>query len=307
MTLFTWDQTPANNDDADSSINLRENQAPSTLNNSVRAIMAAVRKYWDDLSGNLVLGGTSTAYTVTTNQVFTSLVDGAHFRARMNATSGATPTLAVDGLTAKAIQSVSGTAVATGALLQHSIQFFTYDSSADAWIVGGTDALGAAALTAGAGLTGGGALASSPSVAVGAGTGIAVNADDVAVDKASAANVRAAASNKVVTTDIIETASALVALSDDTTVAVDWDAGINFSLTVAGSRTIGNPTNGQPGTWRTILVQGNNTTDRTLSFGNQYLGEVPTITDCDDGKWYLLAIYCVTTSHFVVSGKVAKQ
>jgi hypothetical protein len=137
MTLFKWSQTAADNDDADSTVNLREGQAPSTYNNAVRAVMAACRKWWDDLSGNLVTGGTGTAYTLTSNQVYTSLIDGIHVRCRMSATSGAAPTLAVDGLTAKAIQTVSGTAIPTGAMLAGSIQHFTYDSSADAWIVSG--------------------------------------------------------------------------------------------------------------------------------------------------------------------------
>lgn len=65
-------------------------------------------------------------------------------------------------------------------------------------------------------------------------------------------------------------------------------------------------TNGQPGTWRTILVQGNDGTDRTITFGNQYLGDVPAITDCDSVRWYLLMIFCVSTSHFVISAKRAK-
>ncbi len=128
------------------------------------------------------------------------------------------------------------------------------------------------------------------------------------VELATDAEIRSAAAspaNAVVAASAIESASAGVALTDAATVAVDWDTGINFTLTVTASRIIGNPTNGQIGTWRTILVQGNDATDRTITFGANYLGEVPTITDCDSGRWYLLAIYCVTTSHFVVSSKRA--
>jgi hypothetical protein len=160
-------------------------------------------------------------------------------------------------------------------------------------------------LTAGAGLTGGGDLSANRTFDVGAGTGILANTNDVAIDKASVANVRAAASNKVLTSDLVESASALVSLTDAATVAVDWDAGINFTLTVTANRVIGNPTNGQPGTWRTIYVVGNDATDRTITFGNQYLGEVPTITDADSGRAHLLMIYCRTTTHFVVSSKRA--
>jgi len=143
MTVFKWSQTAADNDDADSSINFRENQAPSTYNNAARAVMAAVKKWFDDEGGNLVTGGTSTAFTITSNQGYIALTDGISVTARMSATSGAAPTLAVDGLTAKAIQSAYGVAVSTGALLSGAIYKFTYDSTADAWIVaGGAVALG---------------------------------------------------------------------------------------------------------------------------------------------------------------------
>lgn len=137
---------------------------------------------------------------------------------------------------------------------------------------------------------------------------IAVGSDSAAgiVEGATDAEVWAATADKFMDAALLETAAALVALVDAGPVAVNWDNGVNFSLTVTAARAIGNPTNGQPGTWRTILVQGNNTTDRTITFDTQFLGETPTITDCDDTKWYLLMIYCVTTSHFVVSSKRAK-
>lgn len=98
-------------------------------------MMAAVAKWRDDLSGNLVTGGTSTAYTVSTNQVLTSLVDGFRFAARINLTCGTDPTLNVDSLGAKQIRSVYGTNVASGALVKDAIYEFTYDSDDDAWIV----------------------------------------------------------------------------------------------------------------------------------------------------------------------------
>lgn len=137
MTLWKWSQTAASNDDIDSTINFQEGQAPRTINNSARALMAAVAKYRDDLSGNLVTAGTGTAYTLTTNQGLTSLTDGFMVRARMNATSGATPTLNVDSLGAKSIVlDVSATAIPTGALLTEQVYSFVYDSTADGWIVG---------------------------------------------------------------------------------------------------------------------------------------------------------------------------
>lgn len=101
----------------------------------------------------------------------------------------------------------------------------------------------------------------------------------------------------------LETSAEAVALTDAAPVAVDWAASINFTLTVTASRQIGNPTNGIPGTYRTIIVQGDNTTDRTITFGNQFLGELPTVSDCDSGTWYALMMMCIATDHFAVSAK----
>jgi hypothetical protein len=167
---------------------------------------------------------------------------------------------------------------------------------------GSGDVSSSLTLTAGAGLTGGGDLSTNRTFDVGAGTGIVANANDVAVDKASDANVRAAASNKVITSDLLESAAAFVALTDAATVALDWDAGVNFSLQLTTNRALGNPTNGQPGTWRTIYLSSDGGPD-ALSFGNQYFG--PAVADppadVTTTMNYVLAIYCVTASAFVVS------
>lgn len=135
---------------------------------------------------------------------------------------------------------------------------------------------------------------------VGQGTGIVVNANDVAIDKASDANVRAAVSNKVLTSDHLESAAALVALTDAATVALDWDAGVNFSLTLGGNRTLGNPTNGQPGTWRTIYITQDGTGSRTLAYGNQYKfpGDIEPVLATAAAAEDLLTIYCVTATKF---------
>jgi hypothetical protein len=144
MTLFKWSTTAATNDDVDSSVNWQEGQSPGSVNNSARAMMAAIAKFRDDMSGNLVTAGTSTAYTLTTNQTFTALTDGIAVVARMDETSGATPTLNVDSLGAKSIAGVYGTAIGTGGLRAGAVYMFVYDSTDDKWIAhgGGFTALG---------------------------------------------------------------------------------------------------------------------------------------------------------------------
>lgn len=116
---------------------------------------------------------------------------------------------------------------------------------------------------------------------------------------ATDADVRAAALGKVITTDLLETAAALVPLVDAGPVVVDWDAGINFSLTVTANRQLANPTNVQVGTSRTITILGNNATDRTITFGSNYKN-VPTITDCDNAKAYTLTLFARTATSIVV-------
>ena len=64
MTLYKWSQTAASNATADPSINWQEGQAPSSVNDSARAMMASVAKHRDDIAGAIVTGGTATAYTV---------------------------------------------------------------------------------------------------------------------------------------------------------------------------------------------------------------------------------------------------
>jgi hypothetical protein len=125
------------------------------------------------------------------------------------------------------------------------------------------------------------------------------------VEKATDAEVRSATADKYLDAALIESASAGVAITNQTPATWDWDAGINFTLTISQNTQIATPSNGQPGTWRTILVQGNDATDRTITFSGDFEGEIPIITDCDNGRWYLLMIFCVTTTHFVVSAKRA--
>jgi hypothetical protein len=137
MTVFKWSTTAATNDDVDATINWQEGQSPGSVNNSARAMMAALAKFRDDAAGNLVTAGSSTVYTLTTNQVFTALTDGISVTARMDETSGATPTLNVDGLGAKSIASIYGTAIPTGYLLGGGVYTFVYDSTDDKWIVHG--------------------------------------------------------------------------------------------------------------------------------------------------------------------------
>lgn len=137
MSLWKWSQTANTNAQADSSINYREGQSARSLNNSARAMMAAIAKYRDDSSGDLVTAGTDTAFTVTTNQTITELVDGFAITVRMDDTNGVDATLNVDSTGDKPIAGVYGTAIPEGALPEGSIHTFVYNATDEKWIVHG--------------------------------------------------------------------------------------------------------------------------------------------------------------------------
>jgi hypothetical protein len=139
MPVYKWSKTAASNATADSTISWAEGQAPSTVNDSSRAEMAAVAMWRDDISGTITTGGSSTAYTVTTNSVFSTaaLMSGAMITFIPHTTSGAAPTLAVDGLTARAINIATSVAVPTGALVAGTPYVVTYIHASTEFILMG--------------------------------------------------------------------------------------------------------------------------------------------------------------------------
>lgn len=133
MTLYKWSQTAANNASADGTINWAEGQAPSSINDSARAMMAGLAKYRDDTCGaGLSTGGTPTAYALLSNQVFDST---AHMAAQeltvyFHATNGANPTLNVDSLgDFPIVTDGAGTAVPSGTLIAGTPYALTFVNS----------------------------------------------------------------------------------------------------------------------------------------------------------------------------------
>jgi hypothetical protein len=125
----------------------------------------------------------------------------------------------------------------------------------------------------------------------------------VNANEATAANIRAGAADVIVTPAAIEAAVEEVTLTDAATVAVDWSTFVNGVVTLAGNRTLGAPTNAEPGTTRVIRVVQDATGSRTLSFNAVYLfpgGTAPTMSTAANSK-DTLYIYCETTSLFHVT------
>lgn len=139
MTLYKWSQTASADATADSTINWMEGQAPSSVNDSARSMMAAIAKYRDDVTGAIVTGGTATAYVVNTYQVFQSLpqMSGQIVAFTPHVTNGAIVTLNVDSLGARPLRSAPGVELPAGTIVQGTPYIAVYNNSDAAFYLHG--------------------------------------------------------------------------------------------------------------------------------------------------------------------------
>lgn len=131
LPFFNWSRTAASNATADATVNWQEGQLPSSVNDSARAMMASTAAFRDDIAGAIVTGGSSTAYTVASYQVFDTL---AHLANQMiaftpHATNGATVTLNVDGLGAKPLRPSPSVELLAGTLVLGTPYVAVYNNS----------------------------------------------------------------------------------------------------------------------------------------------------------------------------------
>ena len=95
-----------------------------------------------------------------------------------------------------------------------------------------------------------------------------------------------------------------VALTDGATIAVDMSLGNNFSVTLAGNRTLGDPANVTAGQSGVIVVTQDGTGSRTLAYaGTKYKfagGTAPTLTTTAAAV-DVLAYYCESATRITVT------
>lgn len=93
----------------------------------------------------------------------------------------------------------------------------------------------------------------------------------------------------------------ITALSDASTIAVDFSDSNNFSVTLGGARTLGNPTNVVAGQSGFIAVTQDGTGGRTLAYSGNWSfagGSAPTLS-VGAGTTDLLAYYARTTTDII--------
>ncbi|WP_240537980.1 phage tail protein [Bradyrhizobium japonicum] len=102
-------------------------------------MMAAIAKYRDDTAGMIVTSGTSTAYVVSTYQVFQSLsqLNGQLVAFTPHATNGAAVTINVDGLGARPLRSAPSIELPPGTIIQGTPYAALYNNSDAAFYLAG--------------------------------------------------------------------------------------------------------------------------------------------------------------------------
>jgi hypothetical protein len=131
VAIQNWSTTAADNDDADATISWVENQVPSTVNNSARAMMAAVAAWRDAMGGAKTSGGAANAYTLTTGLSLAAYSNGLLLAMEANHTNSGASTIAIDGLSAKNLKTTTGAALGSGAITSGGIYLLVYESGAD--------------------------------------------------------------------------------------------------------------------------------------------------------------------------------
>lgn len=108
-------------------------------------------------------------------------------------------------------------------------------------------------------------LATDAETQTGTDTARAITPANLTAKEASVAEVRANTADRILTTDIVNSAMAVVTLTDAATIAWDMSTGIDFQVTLGGNRTLGNPTNTIVGRRGRIKVIQDGTGSRTLT------------------------------------------
>lgn len=129
--VSAWSQTAASNNSSPPN-GWPEGMAPSAVNDAARELMAALAKWYAGLDASLVTTGSSNAYVLSTGSSHAALADIGLLAFRANHSNTGAATLAVDGLTAKAIRS-RGAAIASGAIVQDDIYLVSYNGTDDAF------------------------------------------------------------------------------------------------------------------------------------------------------------------------------
>ena len=113
-SYLDWSTTAATNSAADGDINWAEFQAPDTVNNSARQMMARVAEYVRDTAPIRASTGAANVYAVTTTSVPITLAEPLTIWFRAHQTNTAAATLSVNAFGSVPLRAKTGVALAAG-------------------------------------------------------------------------------------------------------------------------------------------------------------------------------------------------
>ena len=138
MGIWGWSKTAGSNTSLES-ISWAEGMNAANVNNGVRAIAAALKKWQEDIGGALVSTGAANSYALSTNGTLAALADGVLLVFIANHSNSGAATLNVDTLGAKAIRKGGDAALVSGDIPSGMACLVSYDASANsaagAWLL----------------------------------------------------------------------------------------------------------------------------------------------------------------------------
>lgn len=133
-SILDWSITAADNDDADSGINWLELQAPATVNNSARGMMARIAQWIHAITGEKVSGGSANAHTLTTGLGWSAL-EPMILAFKAGYTNTGATTLNVDGLGVIDVETPAGAALTAGAITTGGVYLVAYEAATPRWVL----------------------------------------------------------------------------------------------------------------------------------------------------------------------------
>jgi hypothetical protein len=119
--------------DASNTARWPEGMLGSAVNNAGRADEGILARWYFDSDTSITSGGSSNAYTISSNRSIPALVNDRVVAWTANHTNTGAATLALNGLTAKAIRRPNGDALEAGDIVSGQAVIVVYKSSPDYW------------------------------------------------------------------------------------------------------------------------------------------------------------------------------
>lgn len=115
--------------DANNTGRFPENMAPSAVNDGARALEGIIARFYGDIGGRVVTGGSATAYTYAATQTIGAYYDGLILTFDAHTTNTGSATLAVDGLSGITLKKYNDVNLAAGDIEAGGKYMVVYDGT----------------------------------------------------------------------------------------------------------------------------------------------------------------------------------